>query len=196
MQQGNDVMVSICCATYNHAPCIRQCLEGFVMQRTNFKFEVLIHDDASTDGTADIIREYEAKYPSIIKPIYQTENQYSKGMSISATFNWPRAKGKYIAQCEGDDYWIDPLKLQKQVDLLESNINCSLCCTGYMIKYLDGKQKEVSKGRLYIFDLNEWLKGWITKTLTVMLRASMTAEYQFKVKSNYKYYRDAHLFII
>ena len=118
---NSDVLVSICCITYNHAPYIRQCLDGFIMQKTNFKYEILIHDDASTDGTADIIREYEAKYPDIFKPIYQTENQYSKGKNISATYNWPRAIGKYIAQCEGDDYWTDPLKLQKQVDFLEAN---------------------------------------------------------------------------
>jgi glycosyltransferase involved in cell wall biosynthesis len=121
------LVISICCITYNHEPYIRQCLEGFMMQKTNFPFEVLIHDDASTDGTADIIRRYESKYPDIIKPIYQKENQYSKGVEISSTFNYPRAKGKYMAVCEGDDYWIDPLKLQKQVDFLENNPEYSMC---------------------------------------------------------------------
>ncbi len=124
----NEITVSVCCATYNHEPYIRQCLDGFVMQKTDFAFEVLINDDASTDNTADIIREYEEKYPDIIKPIYQPENRYSQGVPISATFNWSRAKGKYIAQCEGDDYWTDPLKLQKQVDFLEANEDYSLCC--------------------------------------------------------------------
>ena len=117
--ENNEILVSICCITYNHEKYIRDAIEGFLMQKTDFPFEVLIHDDASTDGTADIIREYETKYPDIIKPIYQTENQYSKGIKISATYNYPRAKGKYIALCEGDDYWIDPYKLQKQVDFLE-----------------------------------------------------------------------------
>lgn len=120
-------LVSICCITYNHAPFIRQCLDGFVMQKTNFPIEVLIHDDASTDGTADIIREYEQKYPEIIKPIYQTENQYSKGLMISRTYNYPRVQGKYMALCEGDDYWIDEYKLQKQVDFLEANEDFSIC---------------------------------------------------------------------
>lgn len=120
-------MVSICCITYNHEPYIRDCLEGFMMQKTSFPFEVLIHDDASTDHTADIIREYEAKYPDIIKPIYQTENQYSKGVSINRIFNYSRAQGKYIARCEGDDYWIDPLKLQKQFDFMEKNPDYSIC---------------------------------------------------------------------
>ncbi len=119
--------VSVCCITYNHEKYIRDALEGFLMQQTNFSFEILIHDDASTDGTADIIREYEAKYPGIIKPIYQTENQYSKGIDISATFNFPRVQGKYIALCEGDDFWTDPHKLQIQYDFMESHPDYSLC---------------------------------------------------------------------
>lgn len=130
---NSDVLVSVCCITYNHAPYIRQCLDGFIMQKTNFKFEILIHDDASTDGTADIIREYEAKYPNILKPIYQTENQYSKGKNISATYNWPRAVGKYVAMCEGDDYWTDPLKLQKQVDFMEAHLECAVCFHPVMV---------------------------------------------------------------
>ena len=119
--------LSIHCLTYNHAPFIRQTLDGFVMQKTNFPFEVLIHDDASTDGTADIIREYEAKYPDIIKPIYQTENQYSQGIKIGFTHLYPRAKGKYLAMCEGDDYWTDPFKLQKQYDALEQHPEADIC---------------------------------------------------------------------
>ena len=120
-------LVSICCLAYNHENYIRECLDGFMMQENDFTFEVLIHDDASTDKTADIIREYESKYPDIIKPIYQTENQYSKGVGVTKVYNFPRAKGKYIAMCEGDDYWTDPLKLQKQIDFLEGNEDCSLC---------------------------------------------------------------------
>ena len=123
---NSNVVVSICCLAYNHEPYIRQCLDGFLMQKTDFPFEVLIHDDASTDRTADIIREYEAKYPDIIKPIYQTENQYSKGISPSRKYQYPRTKGKYIALCEGDDYWTDPNKLQKQVDFLETHEDVSM----------------------------------------------------------------------
>ena len=118
----NKPLVSISCITYNHAPYIRECLDGFMMQKCDFGFEVLIHDDASTDGTQEIIKEYQKKYPEIIKPILQTENQYSKGVrGINMKFNYPRAQGKYIALCEGDDYWSDPLKLQKQVEFLEAN---------------------------------------------------------------------------
>ncbi|MCD8370686.1 MAG: glycosyltransferase [Clostridiales bacterium] len=131
MRQPGDektILVSICCIAYNQAEYIRDALEGFVTQRTNFAYEVLIHDDASTDGTAEIIKEYARRYPEQIFPILQTENQYSKGMTnISGTFNFPRARGRYIAMCEGDDYWTDADKLQKQVDFLEAHPHCSLC---------------------------------------------------------------------
>lgn len=121
-------VVSISVITYNHENYIRQALDSFLAQKVNFHYEILIHDDASTDKTQEIIREYEEKYPDIIKAIYQTENQYSKGMSnISAYFNYPRAKGKYIAFCEGDDYWIDSNKLQIQIDYMEEHKECSMC---------------------------------------------------------------------
>lgn len=124
---NNDIVVSICCSVYNHEKYLRQCIDGFINQKTEFRFEVLIHDDASTDESAKIIREYEKKYPKIIKPIFQTENQYSKGIKNSWAYQYPRAKGKYIALCEGDDFWTDPYKLQKQVEILESDNSISLC---------------------------------------------------------------------
>lgn len=120
-------LVSICCLTYNHEKYIQQTLDGFLMQKTEYEFEVLIHDDASTDNTAEIIKEYQKKYPDIIKPIYQVENQYSKGVIINKEFQFSRAKGKYIALCEGDDYWTDENKLQMQISYMEQNPQCS--CT-------------------------------------------------------------------
>lgn len=125
----NDVLVSIICDVYNHEPYLRLCLDGFIFQKTNFPFEVLIHDDASTDNSASIIIEYTKKYPDIFKPIIQKENQYSKKVGIWKTFQFPRVSGKYVAFCEGDDYWIDPLKLQKQVDYLETHPECVLVHT-------------------------------------------------------------------
>ena len=127
--KGTTPLVTIRCITYNHEPYIRQCLEGFVMQKTNFLFEAIVHDDASTDGTAAIIREYAEKYPDIIKPIYETENQYSKRNGSLTRIMDAHMRGKYIAMCEGDDYWIDPLKLQKQVDFLEKHPEYGLCYT-------------------------------------------------------------------
>lgn len=127
------IMVSILTTAYNHAPYIAQALDSFLMQKTDFQFEVIVHDDASMDGTADIIREYAERYPDIIKPICQTENQYSKGHS-PYDFMKPYVHGKYIAQCEGDDYWCDEWKLQKQVDYMELHPECSFCfCNSFNV---------------------------------------------------------------
>ena len=122
-----DIMVSIICNTYNQESYIRLALDSFLKQKTNFKYEVIVHDDASDDSTKDIIREYADNYPDIIKPIIEQENQYSKNVNITLDIDLPKAKGKYFAFCEGDDYWIDENKLQKQVDYMESHPNCTLC---------------------------------------------------------------------
>jgi len=131
---NEDIKVSVYCLAYNHEKYIQKTLEGFVEQITNFRFEVFVHDDASTDHTPDIIKEYASKYPSIIKPILQQENQYSKGVKICSKYIYPKMRGKYIASCEGDDYWNDPHKLQMQFDIMETHPECSLsthkvlCC--------------------------------------------------------------------
>ena len=190
----NEILVSVCCMTYNHVSFIRQCLDGFMMQKCSFSFEVLIHDDASTDGTQDIIREYVTRYPNIIKPIYQKENQYSKGIDPNVKYNFSRAKGKYIAMCEGDDYWTDPYKLQKQVDFLESHPDYVMCSHRFN-QYIQEKNVLEEEDDLTFQGVNydlenligskwltETLQGtsydlrnltgckWITQTLTVMYR--------------------------
>ena len=119
-------LVSIRCITYNHEKYIAQCIEGFLIQETNFPFEICIHDDASTDKTADIIRTYEEKYPKIIKPLYETENQWSKRGDTLTRIVDSMLNGDYIAMCEGDDYWTDPNKLQQQIDYLEGHPNCAV----------------------------------------------------------------------
>lgn len=129
--KNDNILVSVVCDVFNHEPYLRQCFDGFVMQKTNFKFEVLVHDDASTDKSAEIIIEYTNKYPDIFKPIIQKENQYSKGVGIWKTYQFPRVKGKYVAFCEGDDYWIDPLKLQKQVTAIESDSKNTMVYTAF-----------------------------------------------------------------
>ena len=138
MESDDVVLVSVRCLVYNHEPYLRQCLEGFVMQKTNFRFEAVVHDDASTDGSAAIICEYAKKYPDIIKPIYETENQYSKHDGSLRKIVNSSCKGKYIALCEGDDYWIDPLKLQKQVDFMEAHPDYMLCGTNGLVLWDGG----------------------------------------------------------
>ena len=116
----NEVLVSICCITYNHEDYIRKALDSFLMQETSFPFEIVVHDDASTDRTGAIIRSYQEKHPQIIRAIVQKENQYSQGRdTFSIAFK--ECRGKYIATCEGDDFWTDPSKLQRQIDYLETN---------------------------------------------------------------------------
>jgi glycosyltransferase involved in cell wall biosynthesis len=131
--QESHLLVTIYCIAYNQENYIRQCLNGFVMQKTNFHFEAIVHDDASTDHTADIIQEYTEKYPDIIKPLFETENQFSKHDGSLDRIMAAHMHGKYIAFCEGDDYWTDPLKLQKQVDFLESHLDYSICFHEVMI---------------------------------------------------------------
>lgn len=115
--QGNlsKPLVSIVCHTFNHVNYIKDALNGFLMQETDFPFEIILHDDASTDGTTEIVKEYAQAYPNIIVPIIQTENQWSLGVT-PRVFTFPQVRGKYIALCEGDDYWISTTKIQKQID--------------------------------------------------------------------------------
>lgn len=116
----NTPIVSICCTTYNHEPYIAEAINGFLMQETDFPFEILIRDDCSTDNTVEIVKQYYNQYPNLIKPVFEKENTYSKGVKPMPQL-YQRAKGKYIALCEGDDYWTDPLKLQKQVEFLKGS---------------------------------------------------------------------------
>ena len=166
-------LVSIDCIAYNHEDYVSAALDGFLIQKTNFPFEILIHDDASTDKTAAIIKDYEKKYPLIVKPIYQSENQWSKGGgSISAKFNYPRVTGKYIALCEGDDYWIDENKLQKQVDFLESHPDYSACFHRAQVlsegELSDSVYRHLREGE---YDANAILKHWTVPTASFVFRA-------------------------
>lgn len=168
-------LVTIRCLVYNHEPYLRQCLDGFVMQKTNFPFEAIVHDDASTDRSAEIIREYAKKYPDIIKPILETENQYSKhDGSIRRIMN-EHTRGKYVAMCEGDDYWIDPLKLQKQVDFLENHSEYGLVCTDVdfychkLDKYINAYFQKKKYPIKYTYE-DFLVKGWYLAPCTWLYR--------------------------
>ncbi|WP_262731443.1 glycosyltransferase family 2 protein, partial [Alloalcanivorax marinus] len=121
-------LVSVICHTFNHDRFIENALNAFLMQITKFPFEIIIHDDASTDDTANIVRRYAEKYPKIIRAIFQDENIFKKGLRPQM-FSFPAASGKYIALCEGDDFWLDPNKLALQVMFLEANTDYSICYT-------------------------------------------------------------------
>lgn len=175
--ENDPIIVSIACITYNHAPYIRQCLNGFMMQQTNFKYEVIINDDCSTDGTTEIIREYSEKYSDIFRPIYHDENQYQKGVrGMFVKFVFPKARGKYVALCEGDDYWTDPYKLQKQVDILENDPKATFVYTSFQTiaengDYIDRPIYEDYIRRSYSGDIFECLlRGNFILTLTTCFR--------------------------
>lgn len=136
------IKVSVICYAFNHEKFIRKCIEGIVNQKTDFKFELVIHDDASVDKTSEIIEEYKNIYPEIIAPIYEKENQYSKGVSISSDIVFPKARGRYFAFCEGDDYWTDNNKLQEQFEYMESHPKCSMCVHNTVIHDLTGKDED------------------------------------------------------
>jgi len=125
--EGTVPVVSIWCITYNHVNFIRDAIEGFLMQETTFPVEIFIHDDASTDGTAEIVKEYAAKYPQLFWTVFQTENQWSKGNKKILFDYLAQQRGEFIALCEGDDHWTSVQKLQKQVVLLESKPQASGC---------------------------------------------------------------------
>lgn len=169
----NVPVVSIQCITFNQERYIAQALDSFLMQETTFPFQVVVHDDASSDNTPNIIREYEAKYPLIIKPIYEVENQFSKHDGSLERVIEPCLKGEYVAFCEGDDYWIDSLKLQKQVDFLRSNLDYSMCFHRAKLKY----EKDGLKCRLKCddienreYDPKEMLEKWIVPTASILMR--------------------------
>lgn len=174
-------LVSVTCIAYNHELYISDTLNGIFAQKTDFPFEVIVHDDASTDKTQSIIKSYAALYPRILRPILQRENFWlGKGINATTNIVWPSARGKYIAWIEGDDYWTDENKLQTQVDFLEANPKYSLCSHGYSI--VNDKNEIIEKEPLHEFvekypcgieiTVELYFKRWITKTLTVVFRKS------------------------
>ena len=168
-------LVVIRSITYNHEPYLKDALEGFVMQNANFPFVAIVHDDASTDGTAKVLREYAEKYPDIIFPIFEEENQYSKrDGSLSKIMNEASfATGaKYVAICEGDDYWTEPNKLQKQIDFLESHPDFSLCFHNVNVKdvnsVISNGVSTISRTGQYFPE--EIIRHWVIPTASVIIR--------------------------
>lgn len=174
MKQANgEIKVKIHCLVYNHEPYLRDCLEGFVMQKTDFAFKAVVHDDCSTDNSAAIIREYAEKYPDIIEPIYETENQYRKGTLDKIMYNRILGQCRYVAYCEGDDYWTDPNKLQKQVDFLDSHPEYAMCFSACNIKKEQDNLNTDHRGEFVEdrdYTATELLQTWSVPTASILVR--------------------------
>lgn len=194
MCNNQDILVSIVCITYNHEPYLRKALDGFLMQRTDFPVEIILAEDCSTDGTRAICEEYKAKYPEKINYIYRDHNV---GYNENEYEAMCAAKGKYIAYCEGDDYWTDPLKLQEQVNFLESHLEYSVCW--HRCKHrnaVTGEERDDACGKLLPvgadgvdIDMDTYFAGWYTQPLTMVFRKDAL---DLSLYHSYKYFRDMH----
>ena len=165
--------VAVICLVYNHEKFLRDCLEGFVNQHINFDYKVIVHDDFSTDGSRNLIREYEERYPDLIVPLYEEENQYSQGKNIIQDIILPLLDCKYIAICEGDDYWCNNNKILMQYDYMEKHKEVSLCTHNTRRHDLRGINQD--------FCFNKWVKekklsereifeGWYVHTSSYFFR--------------------------
>jgi glycosyltransferase involved in cell wall biosynthesis len=198
-------VASVCVITYNHIHYIRDCLDGILAQRTDFPFEILLGDDDSLDGTREVCREYAEEHPDKVRLfLHHRENNIKIDGQASAVFtsayNAYSARGKYIALCEGDDYWMDPCKLQKQIDIIESRENCTIVSGGFksispagekivIEDSIVSREQEDEKG--FIFTLEDQNKAWLTKTVTVLYR-NIPKFYEGIL--DYKYPRDTHIY--
>lgn len=183
----DEIGVSVICNAYNHGGYIDETIRSILKQKTEFSIELLIHDDASTDNTADIICGYECRFPDIVKPIYQTENKYSQNIDIMQKYQYPRVRGKYIAFCEGDDYWNDPFKLQKQYDAMERNEGVDICA--HAAHVINNNEEhginDIEPGtKDAIFSLAEVIEGGgsFVATNSLFLRADMLRSHPELIK--------------
>ena len=179
-------IVSVRCAAYNHEKYIEECLDSFLMQITDFAFEVVVHDDASTDRTAQIIREYEKRFPHIIRPIYEAENQTSKDGTIVNEIMDRACRGRYMAYCEGDDFWTDSEKLQKQYEIMEENDAVTMCC--HTVRLTDeagaptGARYPNHGFRSNIIELQDYLDyvGYPLQTSSFFARSELVKRYHLE----------------
>jgi glycosyltransferase involved in cell wall biosynthesis len=176
-------LVSVVCITFNQEKYISEALDSFLAQKTRFPFEVIVHDDCSTDGTRRVIENYVASYPRIIKPVFQRENQFSQGKRPTFVAS-KYAKGRYIALCEGDDFWIGTDKLKKQVDVLENNLDYS-AVTHQTIKFFEDDRAEpqlfteVQKDH---WELDDLMLGRKYHTASLMVRGEIFRDNEIPVK--------------
>lgn len=196
---GSENLISVKCLTFNHEFNIERCLDSILSQVTEYHFEIVIHDDCSTDNTQKIICDYQQKYPSIIKPILQSANTYSQNPILPGLTALKACSGNYVAICEGDDYWVDTKKLEKQVLFLKENPSYTLTVSGYYeydtscgknntILLSPATSQKNEKG--FTFTLNDIRHRWYYSTLTAFFVLSPDL---IKKLEKYKYLRDVHL---
>ena len=184
----DNPILSVCVITYNHSRHLRQALDSILNQESNYSFEILVHDDASTDGTDAILREYEKEHPNLIRVTYEAENQYGKFTSYFAQLLVPKARGKYIALCEGDDFWSDRKKIQKQLTYMEQHVDCAQVC--HAASVLDS-DSGVLLGEMGYgpcerdLRTSDLLKEWNIPTASRVLRKSSIANYSKEWNKKY-----------
>lgn len=166
---AKDTLISICMVTYNHEKWISQAIEGVLMQKSQFSIELIIGEDCSTDNTREIIRSYLNRNPGIIKAYFNQENL---GLANNFSQLLNKCNGDYIAICEGDDFWTDPFKLQKQVEVLENNYDIIMCthnCSKFYEsdKILNQKFKYCHN---FQYDQKRFIEEWVTQPLTCVFR--------------------------
>lgn len=182
----NEVRVSVICLTYNQDKYIAKCVESLMMQETTFRYEIIIHDDCSTDETQRILKKFNNLYPDKISLILQKTNQYSTGVNILDDIVVPRTKGKYIAICEGDDYWSDRYKLQKQVEAMEKEPECWICAHSVVVVD-ESDSKKIGKieptDKICIFTPTDVIKGgggFVGTNSLVIRREAFNCNYEFR----------------
>ena len=180
------IKVSVVCMTYNQEKYIEKCISSLINQKTTFRYEIIIHDDCSTDGTVNILKEYKKSYPDKISLIVEEINQYSKGVNILDDIVIPCVQGKYIAICEGDDYWTDKYKLQKQLNAMDNNPQCWICTHGVNIVNEDNSKvigKITPSDRNCIFSVDQVIDGdgGFVGTNSIMIKKDIYEKnYQFE----------------
>lgn len=183
-----QVKVSILCLVFNQEKFIRKTLDSLLEQKTDFEYEIIVNDDASTDSSAKIIQEYENKYPGKVIGIYHEKNQYSQGV-FPLNVALPYARGEYIAICEGDDYWLSNLKLQMQYDYMISNSQCSMCISSAELVDIDGnhvgEMKPFEKSGDYGFE------DYLEKKANIPTASIMSTKTHLSTMLDEKYRKEA-----
>lgn len=182
-----EVMVTIRVTTYNQEKYIARCLDSLICQDTKYKYEIVVHDDASTDNTEEIIKKYVKKYPQFIIPIFQEENKFSQDIPLEP-YIYPYYRGKYIAMCEGDDFWTDKKKLQKQIDFLESHQDFVLCGHAAYFANEDGTLRSdryfnYGNGSREI-TIEDMIDNWAMATNSMVYRASVIDDKPIPYRGN------------